>query len=120
MVLLALPLNFSSIYRPSDFSRKKDSRARPQKWYTLRSHLPAEDVAIPYRALRDFIERLETSGRLLRVAEPVSTELANLFGTVERMTRGMVSEPAHWARSLPSGSGARRWRCRLCCARFWP
>ena len=30
---------------------------------------------MPYRSLRDFIERLETSGRLVRVTEPVSTVL---------------------------------------------
>ena len=30
---------------------------------------------MPYRSLRDFIERLETAGRLVRVTEPVSTVL---------------------------------------------
>lgn len=30
---------------------------------------------MPYESLRDFIDRLESSGRLVRVSEPVSTEL---------------------------------------------
>ena len=30
---------------------------------------------MPYSSLRDFMTRLEAAGRLVRVAEPVSTEL---------------------------------------------
>jgi 4-hydroxy-3-polyprenylbenzoate decarboxylase len=76
-----------------------------------------------YHSLRDFIEKLEVSGRLIRVREPVSTHLEmteigtrliaeggpavlfenvighsmpvliNLFGTVERVAWGMGREP---------------------------
>ncbi|MBT5308794.1 MAG: UbiD family decarboxylase [Rhodospirillaceae bacterium] len=76
-----------------------------------------------YDSLRDFIDRLENEGRLIRVTEPVSTELemteiqtrliaeggpavlfenvvgsdmpvlVNLFGTVERVAWGMGREP---------------------------
>ncbi|MHA1598077.1 MAG: UbiD family decarboxylase, partial [Alphaproteobacteria bacterium] len=76
-----------------------------------------------YNSLRDFIDRLEKDGRLVRVSEPVSTELemteiqtrliaeggpavlfenvvgsdmgvlVNLFGTVERVAWGMGREP---------------------------
>ena len=76
-----------------------------------------------YASLRDFIERLQGAGRLVRVTAPVSPELeiteihtrllaeggpavlfenvegstmpvlANLFGTVERVAWGMNREP---------------------------
>jgi 4-hydroxy-3-polyprenylbenzoate decarboxylase len=84
---------------------------------------------MPYTSLRDFIDRLEAAGRLVRVAAPVSpalemTEiqtrllaeagpavlfenvvgfdmpmLVNLFGTVERVSWGMDREP-HQLREL--------------------
>jgi len=79
---------------------------------------------MPFSSLRDFIERLESKGRLVRVTAPVSPRLeiteihtrllaeggpavlfehvegsdmpllANLFGTVERVAWGMDREPA--------------------------
>jgi len=78
---------------------------------------------MPYQSLRDFIDKLEKTGRLIRVTEPVSTHLEmteigtrliaqggpavlfenvkghsmpvliNLFGTVERVAWGMGREP---------------------------
>src|SRR5215469_6285357 len=36
---------------------------------------PAHIAAMPYCSLRDFIDRLETAGRLVRVAAPVSPDL---------------------------------------------
>ncbi|MGI9502825.1 MAG: UbiD family decarboxylase, partial [Geminicoccaceae bacterium] len=78
---------------------------------------------MPFSSLRDFISRLETSGRLVRVTAPVSPKLeiteihtrllaeegpavlfenvegsdmpllANLFGTIERVAWGMNREP---------------------------
>ncbi|MGI9418103.1 MAG: UbiD family decarboxylase, partial [Geminicoccaceae bacterium] len=78
---------------------------------------------MPFSSLRDFIERLESTGRLVRVTAPVSPRLevteiqtrllaeggpavlfeniegsdmpllANLFGTVERVAWGMDREP---------------------------
>lgn len=78
---------------------------------------------MPFSSLRDFIERLEAAGRLVRVTAPVSSRLeiteihtrlladngpavlfenvegsdmpllANLFGTVERVAWGMDREP---------------------------
>ena len=86
-----------------------------------------DDMA--YESLRDFIERLESAGRLVRVSAPVSPRLeiteihtrllaergpavlfenvegstmpvlANLFGTVERVAWGMSREP-HELRQL--------------------
>jgi 4-hydroxy-3-polyprenylbenzoate decarboxylase len=78
---------------------------------------------MPYNSLRDFIDHLEKTGRLVRVREPVSTHLEmteigtrlinekgpavlfenvtghsmpvliNLFGTIERVAWGMGREP---------------------------
>ncbi|MEI6201884.1 MAG: UbiD family decarboxylase, partial [Enhydrobacter sp.] len=78
---------------------------------------------MPYASLRDFMDRLEKSGRLVRVTAPVSPNLemteiqtrllaekgpavlfenvvssdipvlVNLFGTVERVAWGMDREP---------------------------
>jgi 4-hydroxy-3-polyprenylbenzoate decarboxylase len=87
------------------------------------------DDAMAYESLRDFIERLESAGRLVRVSVPVSPRLeiteihtrllaeqgpavlfenvegssmpvlTNLFGTVERVAWGMNREP-HELRQL--------------------
>ena len=83
-----------------------------------------------YKDLRDFIQQLEAQGKLLRISQPISTELemteiadrtlraggpallfenpighdmpvlANLFGTPERVAMGMGQDSVHALRDV--------------------